>query len=84
MQRISTLPNAEKPDAALLYELLIQAALFSGIGINRKELLDHMKISENTLRSKLRQIPESLLIENRRRGKKFFLLDLDEFDNEYV
>ena len=79
-QRIGILPNAEKTDIAHLYELLIQAALFSNIGISREELLNELKLSENTLRSRLRLIPEILLIENRQKGRKYYLLDLDEAD----
>ena len=77
---IGSLPNAEKNDIAHLYELLIQAALFSNIGISREELLNELKLSENTLRSRLRLIPEILLIENRQKGRKYYLLDLDEAD----
>ena len=77
---IGILPNAEKTDIAHLYELLIQAALFSNIGISREELLNELKLSENTLRSRLRLIPEILLIENRQKGRKYYLLDLDATD----
>ena len=79
-QRIGSLPNAEKNDIAHLYELLIQAALCSNIGISCEELLNEMKLSENTLRSRLRMIPDNLLIENRQKGKKYYLLDLDAVD----
>lgn len=79
-QRIANLPNAEKTDISYLYELLIQAALFSNIGISREELLNELKLSENTLRSRLRMIPDNLLIENRQKGRKYYLLDLDEAD----
>ena len=79
-QRIGSLPNAEKNDMAHLYELLIQAALFSNIGISREELLSQLQLSENTLRSRLRVIPENLLIENRQKGRKYYLLDLDAAD----
>ena len=79
-QRIANLPNAEKTDISYLYELLIQAALFSNIGISREELLSQLKLSENTVRSRLRLIPEELLIENRQKGRKYYLLDLDVAD----
>lgn len=79
-KRIGSLPNAEKTNIAHLYELLIQAALFSNIGISREELLNELKLSENTLRSRLRMIPDNLLIENRQKGRKYYLLDLDEAD----
>ena len=79
-QRIANLPNAEKADFSYLYELLIQAALFSNIGISREELLSQLKLSENTVRSRLRLIPDELLIENRQKGRKYYLLDLDAAD----
>ena len=79
-QRIGNLSNAEKTDISYLYELLIQAALFSNIGISREELLFQLKLSENTVRSRLRLIPEELLIENRQKGRKYYLLDLDAAD----
>ena len=37
-------------------------------------------LSENTVRSRLRLIPEELLIENRQKGRKYYLLDLDAAD----
>ena len=79
-QRIANLPNAEKADFSYLYELLIQAALFSNIGISREELLSQLKLSENTVRSRLRLIPDEMLIENRQKGRKYYLLDLDAAD----
>lgn len=79
-QRIKTLPNAEKADISCLYDLLIQAALFSNIGIGRDELIEQLALSENTVRSRLKLIPESLLIVNRQKGKKYYLLNLDEAD----
>lgn len=79
-QRIGSLPAAEKNDMSHLYGLLIQAALFSNIGISREELLSQLQLSENTLRSRLRLIPDTLLIENRQKGRKYYLLDLDAVD----
>ena len=79
-QRINRLPNAEKPGITHLYELLIQAALFSNIGISREELISQMQISENTLRSRLKLIPETMLLVNLQKGRKYYLIDLDEAD----
>jgi len=79
-QRIKTLPNAEKTDIFYLYDLLIQAALFSNIGIGRDELIEQLALSENTVRSRLKLIPESLLIVNLQKGRKYYLLDLNEAD----
>lgn len=77
---IPILPNARNQDISHLYDYLIQARLFSNIGISREELLHYMELSENTLRSRLKSIPENLLIQNRQKGKKFYMLDLDEVD----
>ena len=79
-ERIKSLPNSEKTDVSKLYELLIQASLFSNIGIGRDELLKNMELSENTVRTKLKLIPVSMLIENRQKGKKYYLLNLEEAD----
>ena len=79
-QSIGHLPDADKNDMSHLYGLLIQAALFSNIGISREELLTQLQLSENTLRSRLRMIPDTLLIENRQKGRKYYLLDLDAAD----
>lgn len=80
-QRTGHLPDADKNDMSHLYGLLIQAALFSNIGISREELLTQLQLSENTLRSRLRLIPDTLLIENRQKGRKYYLLALDTVDN---
>lgn len=79
-RHIGALPNAEKIDV-YLYDLLIQAALFSNIGISREEIIKQLELSENTVRNRLKLIPESLLIVNRQKGKKYYLLNLDEADN---
>ncbi len=74
------LPNSYKPYMADLYDLLIKAALFSNIGLSRQELVVHMGISDNTLRTKLSLIPDHLLIENRQKSRKYYLLDLEQVD----
>lgn len=82
-QRIKALPDAEKADMFTLYDVLIQAALFSNIGIRRDELIKHMNLSENTVRSRLKLIPAAMLIENRQKGKKYYLLNLEEADKVF-
>ncbi|MBR1527866.1 MAG: Fic family protein [Oscillospiraceae bacterium] len=77
---IPNLPNAEQKSVSELYDLLIQAALFSNIGIGREELIKVMSLSENTVRSKLKAIPQQLLIQNIQKGKKYYLLNLEETD----
>ena len=79
-KNVKKLPNAEKADMFRLYDLLIQAALFSNIGIGRDELIKHMDLSENTVRSRLKLVPVAMLIENRQKGRKYYLLNLEEVD----
>ena len=79
-KRINKLPNTDKQNVPLLYDLLIQAALFSNIGISRDELMYNMQMSGNTLKNRLDFIPKSLLIENRQKNKKYYLLNLEEVD----
>lgn len=82
-KRILKLPNADKSDICNLYYVLIQAALFSDIGISRDELISYMRLSPNTVRTKLKQIHESLLITNLQKGKKFYLLNLNEAEKYF-
>lgn len=79
-KRIINLPMTDDPDICYLYDLLIKAALFSNIGISRDELVQNMERSDNTVRRKLKMIPEYLLVENRQKSRKFYLLNLDEID----
>lgn len=76
--RINILPNSNKSDIRNLYYLLIQAALFSDIGVSREEIRLHMKISINTVSKKIKQIPEYLLLEKIQKNKKHYILDLDK------
>ena len=79
-KRIKLLPSADKANMFKLYDVLIQASLFSNIGIGRDELIKHMGLSENTVRNRLKLIPDIMLIENRQKGKKYYLLNLEEAD----
>lgn len=65
---------------ARLYYVLIQAALFTNVGISTNELISHMECSENTLRKLINLISQELLLVNQQKNKKFYLLDLDEVD----
>lgn len=74
------LSNIYKEDKNLtkLYYVLIQAALFTNIGISRDELISYMECSGNTLKKMLDTIPEELLLVNQQKKRKFYLLNLDE------
>ena len=74
---ISTLYKCDK-NLTKLYYVLVQAALFTNIGISREELISHMECSGNTLKKMLDSIPQELLLVNQRKNKKFYLLNLDE------
>ena len=39
-----------------------------------------MGLSENTVRNRLKLIPDIMLIENRQKSKKYYLLNLEEAD----
>ena len=85
LSSIEKLPgyNNNPKDMSNLYSLLIQAALFSEFGISRKELENEMRLSYNTLRSRLAFIPKELLIEIRQERQIYYMLNLDEV-NKYL
>ncbi len=74
---ISTFYECDK-NLTRLYYVLIQASLFTNIGISRDELISHMGCSGNTLKKTLDTIPKELLLENRQGNRKFYLLNLDK------
>lgn len=58
---------------------LLQAALFSEIGISTNDLLQYLQISRPTLQKRLHLLDESgLLITMRRETNKFYQLNLDK------
>ena len=77
---ITQLPNADDESMYRIYDYLIQAALFSNIGISQKELEYEMGLSYNTVRSRLKRIPEELLITNKQGNHSFYLLHLKAVD----
>lgn len=77
---ITQLPNADDESMCRIYDYLIQAALFSNIGISQKELEYEMGLSYNTVRSRLKRIPEKLLITNKQGNRSFYLLHLKAVD----
>lgn len=77
---IIQLPNADDESMCRMYDYLIQAALFSNIGISQKELEYEMGMSYNTVRLRLKRIPEQLLIINKQGNRPFYLLHLKAVD----
>ena len=80
-KRILQLPYAENKNIRILYNLLLQAALFSNNGISQKELEKTLNVTYNTVRIRLNKIPKNLLIINRDKRHSFYLLNLNEMDN---
>lgn len=61
-----------------LYYYLLQASLFSEIGISTKDLLKNIHVSRPTLQKQLNRIEaQNLLISKKRANNKFYQLDLD-------
>ena len=50
------------------------------MGISQKELEHEMKMTYNTVRSRLKRIPEELLITNKQGNRPFYLLNLKAVD----
>ena len=64
-----------------IYFLLIQAALFSEIGISVKELLELTDVTRATLKKRLNEVDAmGLLVVKRRGSNKFYIADLDKLD----
>lgn len=63
-----------------LYFILVQAALFSNVGITARELSGHLDVSLNTLRTMLNKIPQNLLIIDKSEKEYHYLMNLSELD----
>lgn len=80
-KRLSLLPYGTDKDMNRLYSLLIQASLFSHIGISMPELSQYMGTSTSTVRSRMEKIPPSFLIRNLQNRHPYYLLDLNQVDS---
>lgn len=77
-KQLAALPNGEDEKYSHLYYYLLQASLFSEIGISIGELLDYLKITRPTLLKRLNVIEEhNLLNIEKRDSKKFYRLNLE-------
>jgi len=64
-----------------VYDLLIQGKLFSAQGITAEELCSTLRISRNTLASRLKEISPEVLLDIHIEGhRKYYSLNLSEFD----
>lgn len=80
---IERFPSANEKNMNSLYYLLIQAALFSNMGIKRDELIEHLKISSNTLNKRFENMPEAFLDVKKDGKVKYYMLNLAAAD-EYI
>ena len=77
-EQLVKLPHGDEEKYGYLYHLLLQASLFSEIGIATKELLQCLKVSRPTLQKRLSEIDKDndLLITEKRDSNKFYRLNL--------
>lgn len=77
-KQLASLPYGNDEKYSSLYYYLLQASLFSEIGISTSELLQYLNVSRPTLLKRLNNIDESnLLITEKRDLNKFYQLNLD-------
>ena len=77
-KQLASLPYGNDEKYSRLYYYLLQASLFSEIGISTSELLQYLNVSRPTLLKRLNNIDESnLLITEKRDLNKFYQLNLD-------
>lgn len=79
-QLTDSLPNAASINMCRLYSYLIQAALFSENGISTADLRTQFEASYNTVKNLLRQVPEEMLIVQKKGRSKYYQIDLNILD----
>lgn len=77
------LPCAENENILDLYFVLLQAALFSNIGLSLQELLQYANVSYNTIHARLQKIPDDLLLVNKQGRNSYYLLNLHNIDKKF-
>lgn len=78
---IDQLPHGTEPGFEDLYFVLIQAELYSELGISMKELEEGLKLSATTIRGQLKKIEQAGLLKTKRYGHaKHYGMDLDKAD----
>ena len=64
-----------------VYDVLVQAALFSETGISTKELQDHLNISYGTVKSRLADVRNHALLLKETHGREnFYRIDIQQMD----
>lgn len=85
VKHLESLPRGNDERFKSLYYCLLQASLFSEIGISTGDLLKHMDLSRPTLQKRLKEIYDNnLLITEKRDTNKFYQLDLEALENTLV
>lgn len=80
---IDLLPYSDEQKCNHLYQLLIQASLFSEYGTSIKEILNNMDISRTTFARLLKKVEScGFVISHSLDREKFFYLDLDSFNDQ--
>lgn len=74
---------AENENILDLYFVLLQAALFSNIGLSLQELLQYANVSYNTIHARLQKIPDDLLLVNKQGRNSYYLLNLHNIDKKF-
>jgi Fic family protein len=81
-EQIASLSHGTDEKYSRLYYYLLQASLFSEIGISTKELLEYLDISRPTLQRRLDEIDKhDLLITEKRNSNKFYRLNLGTLEH---
>lgn len=81
---IDTMTAPEDKYTYNLYDYLIQASLFADDGISTHELEFYLDTSYNTLRKKLKAIPEDWIIKIKQGSSCFYRLNLDKIDEQII
>ena len=63
-----------------LYDVLLQATIFSGAGVSKKELMRMLDKSENTITARMKAMPSGVLRENRTVRPFSYALNLRALD----
>lgn len=78
---VERLPHGKEPGFEALYFVLIQAELYSELGISMKELEEGRGLSATTIRGQLQKIERAGLLKTERYGHaKYYGIDLDKAD----
>lgn len=81
MSKIKKKAEPETEKETRLYDVLLQAALFSELGISREELQSHMNLSAATLRKDLKAIEDKGLLESTRDGRRlYYRISMDKLN----